>query len=112
MSETTHPIKRKRRRSEAASYLQAHGIPFTDKTLANRNAAGLRPRPVYLGTIPFYDQNELDDFIAGAFTAESPVAVTRRKAAELAAAAIAETPQTTAPAKTGPAARRARIAVA
>jgi hypothetical protein len=88
MIETTAPAApplKRRRRAEAAQYLrEVHGIPYTEKTLANRNAAGLRPRPEYLGTIPFYTDPELDDFAATAFTAESPVAVTRRKAKETA----------------------------
>jgi hypothetical protein len=56
---------------------------MTPKTLANRNAAGLEPRPEYLGTIPFYTAEKLDAWAATAFTAESPVAVTRRRHAEL-----------------------------
>jgi hypothetical protein len=79
------PHQRRRRRQEAAQYLrEVHGIPYTEKTLANRNAAGLGPRPEYLGTIPFYTEATLDAFARDAFTAESPVAVTRRKAKEAA----------------------------
>jgi hypothetical protein len=71
--------KRRLRRPEAAQRLNdVHGIPMTPKTLANRNAAGLEPKPEYLGTIPFYTEEKLDAWAATAFTAESPVAVTRR----------------------------------
>jgi hypothetical protein len=95
MADTTHPNP-KRRRAEAAQYLRdQHGIPYTDKTLANRAAAGLRPKPVYLGTIPYYTETELDDYAATAFTPESPVAVTRRKAAALAAQDLRNQPRTT-----------------
>jgi hypothetical protein len=52
-----------------------------EKTLANRNARGLGPKPEYFGTIPFYREEVLDEFVATAFTPESPVAVTRRKIA-------------------------------
>lgn len=82
-TETLNPARRRLRRSEAAQYLrEQHGIPFTDKTLQNRNAAGLGPKPAYLGTIPFYTPEELDKFAETAFTPESPVAVTRRRIAE------------------------------
>jgi hypothetical protein len=76
--------KRRLRRLEAARRLNdVHGIPMTPKTLANRNAAGLEPRPEYLGTIPFYSEDKLDAWAATAFTSESPVAATRRRHAEL-----------------------------
>jgi hypothetical protein len=68
------------RRNLAAQYLnEVHGIPFESKTLANRNAAGLDPKPEYLGTIPFYRDVVLDAYAETAFTPESPVAVTRRR---------------------------------
>jgi hypothetical protein len=76
--------RRRLRRGEAAHYLQeVHGIPLSEKTLANRNAAGLEPRPEYLGTIPFYRPEALDAWAERAFTPESPVAVTRRRARQL-----------------------------
>jgi len=50
-----------------------HGIEMTEKTLRNRNAAGLDPKPEYFGTIPFYRPEVLDAFAKSAFTAESPV---------------------------------------
>jgi hypothetical protein len=76
--------KRRLRRPAAAQRLnEMHGIPMTSKTLANRNAAGLEPKPEYLGTIPFYTEEKLDAWAATAFTAESPVAVTRRRRCEL-----------------------------
>jgi hypothetical protein len=86
VSDTPTPSPQQRlRRAVAAAYLnQKHGIPYTEKTLRNRNAAGLGPRPEYLGTIPFYTPQELDDFAATAFTLESPVTVTRRRHAALA----------------------------
>jgi hypothetical protein len=72
------------RRPEAARYLrEVHDIPFEAKTLANRNAAGLPPKPDYLGTIPFYRQEVLDAFAETAFAEESPVTATRRRHAEL-----------------------------
>jgi hypothetical protein len=78
----TDPIARMRR-AEAAGYLrEAHGVPFTERTLASRNAAGLDPKPEYLGTVPYYRKEVLDEFAAVAFTPESPVAVTRRRARE------------------------------
>jgi hypothetical protein len=78
----TEPIARMRR-AKAADYLQGvHGIPFTEATLASRNAAGLDPRPEYLGTTPYYRQEVLDEFAATAFTPESPVTATRRRARE------------------------------
>jgi hypothetical protein len=64
---------------------EVHGIEFEEKTLANRNAAGLEPLPEYLGTIPYYRVDKLDAWADTAFTSESPVAVTRRKAAGMAA---------------------------
>jgi hypothetical protein len=71
------------RRVEAAEYLQGvHGIPFTERTLASRNAAGLDPKPEYLGTVPYYRQGVLDEFAATAFLPESPVTGTRRRARE------------------------------
>jgi hypothetical protein len=83
-TELPHP-QRRLRRSEAAEYLrERHGIPFTDKTLQNRNAGGLEPKPEYLGTIPFYRPERLDAFAETAFTSESPVAVTRRRTREAA----------------------------
>jgi hypothetical protein len=75
---------RRMRRADAVRYLrEVCGIPFEEKTLANRNAAGLAPRPEYLGTIPFYRPEVLDAFAATVFTSESPVAVTRRRHAEV-----------------------------
>jgi hypothetical protein len=72
--------KHRLRRGAAAQYLQeVHGIPLTEKTLRNRNAAGLDPKPEYLGTIPFYTPEILDAFAETAFTPESPVTVTRRR---------------------------------
>jgi hypothetical protein len=62
-----------------------HGIDLEEKTLANRNAGGRGPKPEYFGTVPFYRTEVLDDWAETAFTAESPVAETRRKAAALAA---------------------------
>jgi hypothetical protein len=77
--------RRRLRRAAAAKYLNdVHGIPFTEKTLRNRNAAGLEPLPEYLGTIPFYQPARLDAFALTAFTPESPVAVTRRRNAGIA----------------------------
>ena len=71
---------RRMRRGPACQYLnEVHGIPMGPKTLANRNAAGLGPKPEYLGTIPFYRTEALDAFAATAFTTESPVAATRRR---------------------------------
>jgi hypothetical protein len=58
-----------------------HGIEIQEKTLRNRNAAGLDPKPEYLGTIPFYRPEVLDAFAETAFTPESPVTVTRRRIA-------------------------------
>jgi hypothetical protein len=82
MSETAPASRPKRlRRTKAVDYLEKeHGIRLEEKTLANRNAAGLGPRPEYLGTIPYYSTTTLDNWAADAFTSESPVAVTRRKA--------------------------------
>jgi hypothetical protein len=84
VSDTSTPAPQQRlRRAEAAEYLrQKHGIPHTEKTLRNRNAAGLGPKPEYLGTIPFYTPQGLDEYAATAFTPESPVTVTRRRYAE------------------------------
>ena len=81
MSDTPSPAPQRRlRRAGAAQYLNdVHGIPYSEKTLRNRNAAGLEPRPEYLGTIPFYTPQKLDEFAATAFTPESPVTVTRRR---------------------------------
>jgi hypothetical protein len=79
MTDTTVP--RRLRRAAAADYLQERGIPITEKTLANRNAGGLGPFPEYLGTIPFYRVDVLNAWLESAFTPESPVTVTRRKAA-------------------------------
>jgi hypothetical protein len=85
------------RRADAARYLQTvHGIPLTAKTLLNRSAAGLDPRPEYLGTIPYYRRNALDQWAEQAFTAESPVAVTRRRARQADALRRAAEPQPTA----------------
>ena len=68
------------RRAMASSYLRTvHGIDLEERTLRNRNAAGLAPAPEYLGTIPFYRIEVLDGFAETAFTPESPVAVTRRR---------------------------------
>jgi hypothetical protein len=81
---TNTTAKRRLRRPEAAQRLNdVHGIPMTPKTLANRNAAGLEPKPEYLGTIPFYTEEKLDAWAATAFTTESPVAVTRRRRCEM-----------------------------
>jgi hypothetical protein len=84
MSDTSiSPPQQRLRRAAAAAYLrEKHGIPFTEKTLRNRNAAGLGPLPEYLGTLPFYTPERLDDFARTAFTPESPVTVTRRRHAE------------------------------
>lgn len=72
---------RRLRRAQAADYLrEAHGIDIKEKTLANRNASGLGPFPEYLGTIPFYRPEVLDAWADTAFTDESPVTVTRRRA--------------------------------
>jgi hypothetical protein len=83
MSDASTPSPQKRlRRGAAAEYLNdRHGIPYTEKTLRNRNASGLEPLPEYLGTIPFYTLQRLDNFAATAFTPESPVTVTRRRLA-------------------------------
>jgi hypothetical protein len=88
MSDTPSPAPQRRlRRAGAAQYLNdVHGIPYTEKTLRNRNAAGLEPLPEYLGTIPFYTPQGLDDFARTAFTPESPVTVTRRRQAAIATA--------------------------
>jgi hypothetical protein len=90
MSDTSAPSPQQRlRRVAAAKYLNdVHGIPYTEKTLRNRNAAGLGPLPEYLGTIPFYAPRRLDDFAATAFTQESPVTATRRRHAEAASREI------------------------
>jgi hypothetical protein len=82
MSETAPAIRPKRlRRPAAADYLkEVHGIDIEEKTLANRNSAGLGPKPEYLGTLPYYRVDELDAWAETAFTPESPVAVTRRQA--------------------------------
>jgi hypothetical protein len=86
---TTWP--RRLRRAEAARYLrEVHGVPLSEKTLGNRNASGLEPRPEYLGTIPYYRPEALDAWAATAFTQESPVAVTRRKVAALQAEDLAQ----------------------
>lgn len=78
MSDPQFP--RRMRRGAACKYLnEVHGIPIEPKTLANRNAAGLDPKPEYLGTIPFYRTEVLDAYAETAFTAESPVTVTRRR---------------------------------
>jgi hypothetical protein len=83
---TSVPRPRRLRRAKAVVYLdEVHGIEIEEKTLANRNAAGLGPKPEYFGTIPFYRTEVLDAWAESAFTSESPVAVTRRKAAALAA---------------------------
>jgi hypothetical protein len=93
MSETAlptdaRPRTRRLRRALAVVYLdEEHGITMTEKTLANRNASGLGPFPEYLGTIPFYLVEVLDAWAEEAFTPESPVAMTRRKAARIAAGA-------------------------
>jgi hypothetical protein len=81
MTDTPAPSPQRRlRRAAAAKYLDnVHGIPHTEKTLRNRNAAGLGPKPEYLGTIPFYTVQVLDAYAATAFTPESPVTTTRRK---------------------------------
>ena len=86
MNDTPTPSPQRRlRRAEAAEYLRrVHGIPYSEKTLRNRNATGLEPRPEYLGTIPFYTPQKLDDFARTAFTPESPVTATRRRHAEAA----------------------------
>ena len=77
----------------ASRYLrEVHGIDLEERTLRNRNAAGLRPKPEYLGTIPFYRIETLDEFAETAFTQESPVAVTRRRNARARGAAAAELP--------------------
>ena len=71
-----HPRVKRYRRTAAARYLrEVHNIAFEPKTLANRNAAGLPPKPDYLGTVPFYREDVLDAFAETAFTSESPVAV-------------------------------------
>jgi len=68
------------RRERARAYLrEVHDIDMEVKTLANRNARLLGPRPQYLGTVPYYTRDALDQWAAGAFTSESPVAVTRRR---------------------------------
>lgn len=67
------------RRNQSAEYLKVvHGIPITPKTLANRAAAGKGPKPKYLGTIPYHDQPNLDEFAETVFTDESPVTLARR----------------------------------
>jgi hypothetical protein len=76
------------RRASARTYLkEVHDIDMEEKTLANRNARGLGPRPQYLGTIPYYTAETLDAWAETAFTDASPVAVTRRRARELLAEA-------------------------
>ena len=72
---------RRMRRALAVEYLkEVHGFDWEEKTLRNRNAAGHDPRPQYLGTIPYYTPERLDAFAEVAFTDESPVAETRRRA--------------------------------
>lgn len=74
---------RRMRREQAARYLQeVHGIPLEPRTLANRNASGLGPKPEYFGTIPYYRPEVLDQFAVTCFTPESPVTLTRRRTAE------------------------------
>jgi hypothetical protein len=83
---TSVPPPRRLRRAKAVVYLaEVHGIEIEEKTLGNRNAAGLGPKPEYFGTIPFYRTEVLDAWAESTFTAESPVAVSRRKTAALAA---------------------------
>jgi hypothetical protein len=84
MNDTPTPSPQRRlRRAEAAEYLRrVYGIPYSEKTLRNRNATGLEPLPEYLGTIPFYTLERLDTYADTAFTPESPVTVTRRRNAE------------------------------
>jgi hypothetical protein len=78
---------RRMRRKMATRYLkEVHGIDMAEKTLRNRCAAGLDPRPEYLGTVPFYRPEVLDAFAETAFTPESPVTVTRRRIAATEAA--------------------------
>src|SRR5215472_2133359 len=81
MTEPTapRPCHRLRRRAVPQYMREYHGIEMTEKTLRNRNAAGLDPKPEYLGTIPYYRPEVLDAFAESAFTAESPVTVTRRR---------------------------------
>ena len=67
------------RRPRATQYLEVvYGIELHPKTLANRNAAGLGPRPEYLGTVPYYRREVLDEFAQTAFSSESPVTTNRR----------------------------------
>jgi hypothetical protein len=75
---------RRLRRAQAARYLcEVHGIPLEGKTLANRNARGEGPRPIYFGTLPYYERAALDAWAETAFAQESPVTATRRRAAAL-----------------------------
>jgi hypothetical protein len=78
MPNPNYPLKMRRKR--ARDYLEeVHSIELTEKTLTNRASQGLPPKPVYLGTVPYYTQERLDQFAETAFTDESPVSVTRRR---------------------------------
>lgn len=88
---STDTWPRRMRRAQAAEYLRdAHGLPVTEKTLSNRCASGLGPRPEYFGSIPFYRREVLDAWAQAAFTPESPVTVLRRRMRGRSAAVAAE----------------------
>jgi hypothetical protein len=78
--QTVKTWTRRMRRKIASEYLlEVHGLEFSEKALRNRNASGLPPKPEYLGAIPFYRPEVLDEFAERAFTPESPVTVLRRR---------------------------------